>query len=32
MFHGRKKTDKKELTEEQLKEIEVKLEKVTKNN
>ena len=32
MFHGRKKTEKKELTEEQLKDIETKLEKVSKNN
>lgn len=32
MFHGRKKTEKKALTEEQLKEIETKLEKVNKNN
>jgi hypothetical protein len=32
MFHGRKKTEKKALTAEQLQEIETKLEKVNKNN
>ena len=32
MFHGRKRTDKKELSEAELKEVEAKLEKISKNN
>ena len=32
MFHGRKRQDKKALSQEELHEIEAKLEKVVKNN
>lgn len=32
MFHGRKKQEKKELSEEELNEINSKLEKIGKNN
>ena len=32
MFHGRKRVDKVELTEQELQEIESKLEKIAKNN
>lgn len=32
MFHGRKRTDKKELTPEELAQIEEKLTKISKNN
>lgn len=32
MFHGRKRTDKQELTPDQLAELDAKLEKIAKNN
>ena len=32
MFHGRKRTEKKEVSEEELAQIHAKLEKISKNN